>query len=165
VLSGKSTVGGYPLLGIMRLLQGIADTGVTCCEDAVTATGELSTVKRDVHQLVHVLEDEHVAVKLDDTLILDQTEGSELAPAIVETRVVAVVLGHGRQEVGNALGRNAASLESSMALGREGIGIESDERVLAASGLQRVVQRQQAREVVGVCDQCSPHLGRVDHSF
>jgi len=152
VLGGESAVGRNPLLRVMRLLQGVADTGVTCSKDAITTTSKLRAVERHVHQLVHVLEDEHVTVKLNDTLILSQTEGSKLAPAIVEARVVAVVLGHGRQQVGNTLGRNAASLESGMALGRECVGVESDKRVLAAGSFQRVVESQQAREIICVCD-------------
>lgn len=152
VLSGKCAVGRDPVLGIVRLLQRIADTSVTCSKDTVTTSGELWAIKRNVHQFVHVLEDEHVAVKLDDAFIFDKTERSKLAPAVIEARVVAVVLGQGRQQVGNALGRNAASFKSSMTFGRERVGVEGDERVLAAGGLERVVESQQAREIVGVCD-------------
>jgi hypothetical protein len=136
----------------MRFLQRVADTGVTCSKDAITTTSKLRAVEGHIHQLVHVLEDEHVTVELDNTLVLDETEWSKLAPAVVEAGVVAVVLGHGRQQVGNALGRNAASLEGGMAFSRESVGIESDKRILAAGGLERVVEGQQAREVVCVCD-------------
>lgn len=142
VLSGECAVGRYPVLGVMGLLQRVADTGVTCSKDTVTASGELWAIKRNVHQLIHVLKNQHVAVELNNAVILDKAEWSELAPTVVEARVVAVVLGHGRQQVGNALGRDAASLESGMAFGRERVGVEGDERVLAAGGLERVVEGQ-----------------------
>lgn len=97
VLGGEGAVGGDPVGGVVGLLERVADAGVAGGEDALalgTALGgDCGVVEVHGHQLVHVLQDEHVAVQLDDTVILGQAEGGKLAPAVVEAGVVAVVLG------------------------------------------------------------------------
>ena len=62
VLSGESAVGGDPVFGVMWFLERIADAGVTGCEDAGAFTFETRWIEREIHQFVHVAEDEHVAV-------------------------------------------------------------------------------------------------------
>lgn len=98
MLGGEGAVLGDPVLGVVRLFQGVADAGVAGGEDAlaggdIALGGEGGVVEVHGHELVHVLQGEHVAVELDDTVILSQAEGGQLAPAVVEARIVAVVLG------------------------------------------------------------------------
>ena len=126
-------------------------------EDAVAFACGTGGVEVEVHQLVHVAQDQHIAVELDDAVILLEGEGRQLAPAVVEARVVCVVLGDLGQQVGDVLLRNAAGVEGGVALGGERVGVEGDERVLGAGLLEAVVEGEQASEVGRVCDQRRPH--------
>lgn len=91
--------------------------------------GEVAVVELELHELVHVTEDEHVRVELDDAGVLRQGKGGELAPAVVEARVVGVVAALCREEVLDALGGDAAALESGEALGGEGVCVEGNKGV------------------------------------
>lgn len=95
VLRREGAVLGHPVLGVVGLAQGVADAGVARGEDALgvgpTCGGSRAMVQGHGHELVHVLQDQHVAVELHDAVVLGQAEGGELAPAVVEARVVAVV--------------------------------------------------------------------------
>jgi len=64
-----------PVFRIMRFLQRVADAGVASGEDALPLARHAGRIQLDFHQLVHVLGDQHVAVELDDALVLDQAEG------------------------------------------------------------------------------------------
>jgi hypothetical protein len=119
-----------PVLRVVRFLEGVADAGVAGSKDAVAFAGGAGRVEVEVHQLVHVAQDQHVAVELDDAVILLEGEGRQLAPAVVEARVVCVVLGDLGQQVGDVLLGNAAGIEGGVALCGEGVGVEGDERVL-----------------------------------
>lgn len=128
VLVRKGAVGGDPVAGVVRLLEGVADAGVASGEDA--AADALFDVGRvvelEVHELVHVAQDEHVRVELDDALVLGEGKGCQLAPAVVEARVVAVVLALRGQQVLDALRRDAAGLERRQpGLGKR-VGVEGD---------------------------------------
>ena len=54
---------------------------------------------------------------------------------------------------------NAAKVKGLVPFFREGIGIEGDEGVLGTCLFEGVVKGEQAREVGGVGDKGSPHLG------
>jgi hypothetical protein len=75
------------------------------------------------------LQAQHVAVQLNNPFILDQAERCQLAPAVIEARVVAEVLGRFGKQVWNSLLGDAASVESCMAFLGERLGIESNKRV------------------------------------
>lgn len=81
-----------PILRIMRLLQRIAHTSMTRSKHPLPGPRQLRRIELEIHQLVHILEGDHVAIQLDDALILDQREGGQFAPAVVEPHVVGVVL-------------------------------------------------------------------------
>lgn len=154
--------GSAPIGRIMRFLQGIADAGVAGGEDAAAPGGGdgVGGVEGEQHELVHVAADEHVGVELDDAVVLHEAEGRQLGPAVVEARVVAVVDGEARQQVGHALGGDAAGSQGGAAGGREGVGVEGDERVARADGFEAVVERQEAGEVARVRDERGPHWDR-----
>lgn len=114
VLGGEGAVLGDPVLGVVSLLERVADASVAGGEDALSLAlgGGGGVVEVHGHELVHVLEDEHVRVELDDAVILDEGEGGELGPAVVEARVVGVVLcGFGGEEVLDLLVGDAAGFE------------------------------------------------------
>jgi hypothetical protein len=113
-------------------------------------------IQLHLHQLIHVLQCEHVAVQLHHALILRQAEGRQLAPAVVEARVVAVVDVDLGEEVGDLLGGDAAAGEGGEAFGREGFGVEGDEGVFRPHGFEGVVEGEEAGEVVGVGDEGCP---------
>lgn len=81
-----------PILRIMRLLQRIANTSMTSCKHTLPRPRQLRGIELEIHQLVHIVERDHVAIQLDDALILDQREGGQFAPAVVEPHVIGVVL-------------------------------------------------------------------------
>ncbi len=162
VLRGEGAVPGHPVPGVVRLGEGVADAGVAGGEDATAGSGVArlakctGVVELEIHELVHVDADEHVRVELDDAGVLDEGEGGELAPAVVEARVVGVVLGGGGEEVGDALGGDAAGGEGGEARLGEGVGVEGEERVGGSDGAEGVGEREEAREVVEVGDERGP---------
>lgn len=134
VLGREGAVCRNPVLWVMGLLERVADAGVAGGEDPLavgtTMGGDGGVVQVHGHELVHVLQDEHVAVELDDPLVLGEAEGSELRPAVVEARVVAVVLcGLSGQEVLDLLMGDAAGLQSGDALLGEGVGVQGDQGI------------------------------------
>jgi hypothetical protein len=128
-----------PVLGIVRLLQRIAHAGVTGRKSPLPRTPHLRRIQLQVHQLVHVPQHQHVAVKLHDPVVADQAKRRELAPAVVEAWVVGVVFGQGREQVGDMLLGYSAGVEGGMAIGREGVGVEGYEGVGGARGDEGVV--------------------------
>lgn len=187
VLRREGAVLGRPVLGVVRLLERVADARVAGGKDAHAGValaggggelaavavlagavaalgvdalrgadelgggvfgGEVAVVELELHELVHVAQHEHVAVELDDAGVLVEAEGGELAPAVVEARVVGVVAPGGRKEVLDALGGDAAALEGGEALGREGVCVERDEGVRGAGLEEGVVEGEEAGEVV-----------------
>lgn len=164
VLRREGAVLGDPVLGVVGLAQRVADAGVPRGEDALRVRaargGGGAVVQGHGHELVHVLQDQHVAVELDDAVVLGQAEGGQLAPAVVEARVVAVVARRlGGQQVLDLLVRDAAGVEGGEALGREGVGVEGHQRVFRLVLLERVVQGEEPRQVVCVCDEGGPDCG------
>lgn len=170
VLRREGAVLGDPVLGVVGLAQRVADAGVARGEDALrvraTGGGGGAVVQGHGHELVHVLQDQHVAVELDDAVVLGQAEGGQLAPAVVEARVVAVVTGRlGGQQVLDLLVGDAAGVEGGEALGREGVGVEGHQRVCRLVLLERVVQGEEPREIVCVGDEGGPDSAGVYCSF
>lgn len=161
VLGGEGAVLGDPVFGVVRLAEGVADAGVAGGEDARGGGGGgglcgCEVVEGEVHELVHVAEDEHVGVELDDAGVLDEGEGHELAPAVVEARVVGVVLAVGGEDVVDALGGDAAGLEGVVAGLGEGVCVEGDEGVFGVGGAEGVVEGEEAGEVGEVGDEGCP---------
>lgn len=134
VLRREGAVGRHPVPRVVRLPERVADAGVAGGEDAgaggPAGGGGGGVVQGHGHELVHVLQDEHVAVELDDAVVLDEAEGGELGPAVVEARVVAVVPGGpGGQEVADLLVGDAPGPQGGDALRGEGVGVQSDQGV------------------------------------
>jgi hypothetical protein len=93
-----------PIFGVMGFLQRIANTSVTGCKHAVAFASKRRFVQFYLHQLIHVPEHKHVAVKLHNTVILDKGERRKLAPAVIKSRVLAVILLHRWQKIFHSLG-------------------------------------------------------------
>lgn len=152
-----STVCALPVLGVMRLLERIAHACMAGREHSVALACCARRVKLQLHQLVHVLQHQHVAVELHYAIVLLERERCQLAPAVVESRVVCeVFLDLGQQVLDMLLGY-AALIERFVALFGERVCVERDERVLGAVLLQAVVEGEEAREVSRVCDQRRPY--------
>lgn len=170
VLRREGAVLGHPVLGVVGLAQRVADAGVARGEDALgvgtPGGGCGAVVQGHGHELVHVLQDQHVAVELDHAVVLGQAEGGELAPAVVEARVIAVVARRlGGQQVLDLLVGDAAGVQGGEALGREGVGVEGHQRIRRLVLLERVIQGEQAREIVCVGDKGCPDSARANCSF
>lgn len=117
-------------------------------KDPVARTGQLGRIELQLHQLVHVAHHDHVAVELDDALKLDQREGRQLGPAVVEARVrPEVALPPRRREPLDGPAGDAARRERRDARGWEGRRVERQERVPGLRAVERVGQRQEAGEV------------------
>lgn len=161
MLRCEGAVCGDPVLGVVRLLEGVADAGVAGSKDAlaralVTHLGDGGGIELEVHQLVHVAQDKHVRIELNDAVILDEAKGSKLTPAVVEARVIGEVAALGGEEIRDVLRRDAAGTESLVSLGREGVGVEGDEGVARFDGAERVVEGEKTREIVEVRDEGCP---------
>lgn len=81
-----------PVLRIMRLLERIAYTGMARCKYPVALASGTRWIQLQLHQLIHVLQHHHVAVELDNPVILFQREWRQFTPAIIEARVISEVL-------------------------------------------------------------------------
>jgi len=60
-----------PVLGIMGLLHRIADTSMTCRKDAFPFASAFHWIQFEIHELIHIFEDQHIAVELHHSIILD----------------------------------------------------------------------------------------------
>jgi hypothetical protein len=107
----------------MRLLERIAYTSMARGEHPVAFASRTRRIQFHFHQLVHILQHQHVTVELNYPVILFQRERRQLTPAIIEARVVGVVLLDRRQQVLDMLLGNAALIEGLVAFGREGVGV------------------------------------------
>ena len=97
---------------------------MACCEDSVPFAFAARRVQLQVHELVHVFENEHVAIKLYDAVIFGQGEGCEFAPAIIETSVIAIVFVYRWEKIVDPLLGDLADVEGVVAFCREGVGVE-----------------------------------------
>lgn len=79
----------------MLLLQRITNTRMARGENPLPLARQRRRIELHLHQLVHVLHDQHIAIQLHDPVVLDQAERRQLGPAVVEARVGRVVLAGG----------------------------------------------------------------------
>lgn len=96
-------------------------------------------VKLQIHQLVHVVQHQHVAIQLHDALIFKQGERPQLAPAVVEAGVVAVFLVDGREQVRDVSFGYTACVQRVVAFLGEFAGVQGYEGVFGADFLEGVV--------------------------
>lgn len=113
----------------MFLLQWITNTRMPRRKNPLPLPSQTGRIKLHLHQLIHILHHQHIAIKLHNTLILSQTERREFGPAVVETWVGAVVFASGGQKVFDALLGDPADFEGGVAFGGEGVGVQGDEGV------------------------------------
>jgi hypothetical protein len=99
------------------------------CEDSIPFPAFAGRIELHFHELVHVLQHQHVAVELHDAVVLLERKGGEFRPAVVEAWVVCEVLLHAGQEIFDVLAGDAAGGQGGVALGGEGVGVEGDEGV------------------------------------
>jgi hypothetical protein len=148
-----------PVLRIMRLPEWIAHTRMASSKHTPSPPSLRRRVQLELHQLIHVSQHEHIAIQLYDAVVLGERKGREFAPAVVEARVVAVVLAGGGEEVVDALFGDAAGVECGVAGGREGVCVQGDEGVGGFGGVEGVGEGEEAGEVGGVCDEGCPDWG------
>lgn len=146
-----------PILRIVRLLQRVTHTCMAGRKDPWPHARRTWRIQLQVHQLIHVLQDQHIAIQLHNSVVFHEREGSQLAPAIVEARVITVIFLRGWKQIGDMLLGNTTNVKSSMSLRREGVSVERDERVGGVVFLERVVEREQAGQVLRISDQSRPH--------
>ena len=112
---GECTVGRDPVGRVVGFFQGVADAGMARSKDPFPCALEAGGIElQPVQELVHVAEDKHVGVKLDDAAVLGQAEGGEFGPAVVEAGVIGVVFGRRGEEVLNALFGDGAAREGGV---------------------------------------------------
>ena len=81
-------------------------------ENPVAFTMHFWWIKLNIHELVHVPQDKHIAVQLHHSLVLGQREWSQLAPAVIKPRVLAEVLLCGGNEIFDVFLGDVANVES-----------------------------------------------------
>lgn len=174
-LAGKCAVFRDPCRRVVRLLERVARADVARGKDAsrraaAAAAGVVAArlaaaergggfVERNVHELVHVAQHQHVRVELHDAVVLGQRKGGQLGKGVGEARVRGggkVARADGRVEVVDALRGDAPGGERGEAGGRKGVGVEGEERVCGLDLSEGVVERQDAGEVVHVGNERGP---------
>lgn len=128
----------------MRLLLWVANTSMTSREYLVALSLSVRSIELDLHKLIHVLHSHHVAVQLNNPVVLLQGERSELAPAVVEARVIGKIFVDGGKKILDSLLAYPADLKSAVTFRGKGVGIESNERVFGAMLFKRVVKCEKA---------------------
>ena len=123
----------------MRFPQRITHTSMTRRKHPVPLPPHLRPIQFQLHQLVHILQHQHVAVQLHDAGVLGEGERGQLRPAVVEARVVAVVLPLGGEEVLDALLGDAPSVQGGVAFRWEGVCVQGHERIGGPCPLEGVV--------------------------
>lgn len=142
----------------MRLLQRITNTCMSRRKNPLPLPQHLRPIKLHLHQLVHIMPHQHIAIQLYHALILHQTKRRELRPAVVEARVGAVVFAILGQQVCDFLRGDTACFEDRMAFGGKGVGVECDEGVFRVVRFEAVVEGEEAGEIFRVgyegCPNC-----------
>lgn len=124
----------------MRFLQRITNTRVPRCKNSLSLPRHARRIELQLHQLIHILERQHIRIQLHDSVIFDEAERREFAPAIVEAGVVGIIYVHFGEQVLDVLLWNSSSIESGMSFGREGVGVECDKRIFRFHGFEGVVE-------------------------
>ena len=93
-------------------------------------------IQFDIHEFVHISENQHVAVQLHNPVILGERERSEFAPAVVKSCIIAIILVYRRQEVIDTLFRDLSKVKRFMALRGEVVGVEGDQRIFRSMLLE-----------------------------
>ena len=118
----------------------------------------IRSIELKLHKLIHIPHHHHVAIQLHNPVILLERKGCELAPAVVEARVIGEIFMDGGKEVVDSLFGNFTNLESAMTFGGKRVGVESNERVFRAMLFERVIKGEEAGEVSCVCYKSCPYF-------
>ena len=136
----------------MWLLQWVTNTSVSCREDLIPLPLQLRPIQHHFHQLIHILHDQHITVELHDPIVFHQTERGQFRPAIVEARIIGIVLSRLGEQVLDALLGDPARFESGVAFGGKGVGVECNEGVFGVVLFEGEVESEEAGEVIGIGD-------------
>ena len=117
------------------------------CKYPVTFALTLWSIKLKIHKLIHVPHYHHVAVQLHDSVVFLQRKWRELAPAVVETRVVGEIFMDGWKKIFDSLLGDFANIKSLMTFRGECVGIEGNERVFRAMPFERIVEGEETGEI------------------
>lgn len=124
----------------MRLLERIANTRMSRRKHPIPIATHSRRIQLNVHQLIHILQNHHIAIQLYNTLILHQRKLRKLAPAIIEPRIIRVVLMDRGNKIRNPPLHYTPGIEGCMAVGREGVRVEDEEGVLGVGFSERVLE-------------------------
>lgn len=80
-----------PVLWMMFLFQRITSALMGSRNDTISSHANFRWIQLDIHQFIHILDNQHVAIKHHDAFILNERENSELGPAVGETNVIAKI--------------------------------------------------------------------------
>lgn len=95
----------------MSPLGRVTNTGMSSRIHAVPLSMHTNRINAiECHQLIHVSEDQHIGVEIDNALELRESKDGQLGPGLVETFVLKI-LGYFRAEVGHLDGGYPAGLE------------------------------------------------------
>ena len=130
---------------------------MTRSENPVAFTMHFWWIKLNVHELVHVSQDKHVAIQLHHSLVLGQREWSQLAPAVIKSRVLAEVLLCGGNKIFDVFFGDVANVESFVPFFWEAVRVERYQRVAGAVLFEGKVQCEQARQISCIRDECRPY--------
>ena len=142
----------------MRLLLRIANTSMTGREYFHPFPQTVRSIELNLHKLIHIPHHHHIAIQLDNPVIFLQGKRRELAPAVVESRVVCEIFMNGRKEVFDTLLGDFTDVKSTVTLWGKCVGVKGNERVLRAMLFERVVKGEKAGKIGRVCYKSCPYL-------
>ena len=118
----------------------------------ISLSAHLRPIQFHLHQLIHILHHQHIAIQLHNPVIFHQTKRCQFGPAIVEARIIGIVLSRLGEQVLDALLGDPARFESGVAFGGKGVGVECNEGVFGVVLFEGEVESEEAGEVIGIGD-------------
>ena len=116
------------------------------------------SVQLDVHKLIHVPHHHHIAVQLDNSVIFLERKRRELAPAVIEARVVGEIFMNGGKEIIDSLLGDPTNFKGVVTFWGKCVGIEGNERVFGGMLFERVIKSEKAGKISCVCYKSCPYF-------
>lgn len=143
----------------MRLLQWITHTRMSSRKNLLALPSKFRPIKLHLHQLVHILHDQHITIQLNHAIVFHQAERRQFRPAVVESRVGRIVFPSLGEQVLDFLRWNSTRGERSVAFGGKGIGIKCYEGIFRVVLFKGVVECEKSRKIFRICNESRPDYG------
>jgi hypothetical protein len=100
---------------------------------------QLGRIEIQRHQLVDTPAHQHIAVKQDDAIVLDERERNQFGPRVVKPRIVYVASTTRRLEERHATSVDLARIQRCQSFSGHGVGVQRYKGILRADASQRML--------------------------